>query len=103
MERFLLPMAVMLMFSVSPAEQVVPAASCWTTDHVPLAHCWKEVPPMQFHSPSVVQAEPAVIAVPDPVVPVLAGADDETGAGALDATGVGTALTTGDTTGATVC
>jgi hypothetical protein len=90
------------MFSVSPAVQVVPAASCWTTDHVPLAHCWNEVPPIQFHCPSVVQAEPAVIAEPEPVVPVLAGADEETGAGAPEATGVGTTLTTGDTTGATV-
>ena len=40
----------------------MPAAKDWTTDQVPEAHCWNEVPPMQFQSPSGVQAEPAVIA-----------------------------------------
>lgn len=41
---------------------------------------------MQFHSPSVVQAVPAVIAEPVPVVPVLAGVGEAAGAEvALDA------------------
>lgn len=56
-----------------PAVQVVPPATGWTADQTPLAHCWKEVPPMQFHIPSVVQAVPAAMADPVPVVPVLAG------------------------------
>ncbi len=66
---------------------VVPADTSITADHCPLAHRWKDVPPMQFHSPSVVQAVPTAIAVPVPVVPVLAGLDDEatTDAAALDA------------------
>jgi hypothetical protein len=45
---------------------------------------------MQFHIPSVVQAVPAAIADPEPVVPVLAGVDaDEAWDGAaLEATGL---------------
>lgn len=46
---------------------------------------------MQFHIPSVVQAVPAVIAEPEPVVPVLAGLDP-------DATGV-LETATGEATG----
>jgi hypothetical protein len=49
---------------------------------------------MQFHIPSVVQAVPAAIADPEPVVPVLAGA----GAGA-DAAGVEAAGAAGDAAG----
>ena len=45
-----------LKFIVCPLAHVVPAATGWTADHMPLAHCWKEVPPMQFHMPSEVQA-----------------------------------------------
>jgi len=47
---------------------------------------------MQFHIPSVVQAVPAAIADPEPVVPVLAG----TGA---EATGVEAAGAAGDAAG----
>ena len=39
---------------MSPGVQAVPTATCMRADQVPLAHCWKYVPPMQFHSPSVV-------------------------------------------------
>jgi len=86
----------MLMLVDSPEVQLVPAASSCTTDQVPLAHCWKEVPPTQFHSPSVVQAVPAAMAEPDPLVPVLvpvlAGVDEvATGVeatGTLDSTGL---------------
>lgn len=100
MARFaLLPLAVMLMAEDSPAEQEVPAASCWTTDQVPLPHCWNDVPPMQFHIPSVVQALPAACTVPEPVVPVDV---PELGAGeAEEATGLATGATLGaDATGA---
>jgi hypothetical protein len=75
----------------------VPAATDCTADHVPLAHCWKEVPPMQFHIPSVVHAP--VNADPDPVVPVLAGAGvDVTG----DSVGCDTAGLEATTAGAEV-
>jgi len=57
---------------------------------------------MQFHIPSVVQAFPAVIAEPEPVVPVLAGVDaDATGvldAATGEATGVEAAALLGATT-----
>lgn len=42
-----------------------------TADHIPLAHCWKDEPPMQFHIPSVEQAVPTAKAVSVTVVPVL--------------------------------
>ena len=42
---------------------------------------------MQFHIPSVVHAVPAVIAEPEPVVPVLAGV--EAGETGVEATGAG--------------
>ena len=80
--------------------QVVPAATCWTTDQAPLAHCWKDVPPMQFHMPSVVQAVPAAIAVPEPEVPVLAGVDAELAE--VAATGAAELAATDDATGADV-
>ena len=63
--------------------QIVPAAICCTADHVPLAQRWNNVPPMQFHSPSVEQAEPGVCA-PDTVE-----------AGALEAAGVAADVATG--------
>ena len=84
-ERFFL---VMVMAMDCPGVQEVPAATDWTTDQLPLAHCWKEFPPMQFHIPSVVQAP--VSAEPEPVVPVLAGAEAE--AAALEAGCVAAAL-----------
>lgn len=34
----------------------VPAAICITSDQTPLAQRWKDVPPMQFHMPSGLQA-----------------------------------------------
>lgn len=40
----------------------VPAAKDWTTDQVPEAHCWNEVPSTQFQRPSGEQAEPACMA-----------------------------------------
>jgi len=67
----------------------VPEAKDWTTDQVPEAHCWKEVPPTQFQRPSGVQAEPAVMA---PVVPEDeddAGEDDGLAAGAAEVATVG--------------
>ncbi len=61
---------------------------------------------MQFHIPSVVHAVPAVIAEPEPVVPVLAGvAAGETGVdatGAGEAAGCDAAALDGETTGAEV-
>lgn len=64
---------------------------------------------MQFHSPSVLQAVPAAIAEPEPVVvdPELAAADEvaawlvATGAGACAATEVGAGAAT-ETAGADV-
>lgn len=86
-----------------PAVQVVPAATGMIADQVPLAHCWKEVPPMQFHSPSLVQGLPAVWAPTVPVVPVLAGGaaeatDEAAGADPFDAAGAaeGAAVADGD-------
>lgn len=86
-----------------PAVQVVPAATCMIADQAPLAHCWKEVPPMQFHSPSVVQGLPAVWAPTAPLVPVLAGGaaeatDEAADADPFDAAGAaeGAAVADGD-------
>jgi len=97
MARFFCPLALMLMDADCPAVQVVPAATCMIADQVPLAHCWNEVPPMQFHSPSVVQGLPAVCAPTAPVVPVLAGGaaeatDEATGAEPLDEAGAAEAV-----------
>jgi hypothetical protein len=39
-----------------PAVHVVPAAICMVADQTPLAQRWNEVPPIQFHWPSGVQA-----------------------------------------------
>lgn len=60
---------------------------------------------MQFHIPSVVHAVPAVIAEPEPVVPVLAGVEAETGVeatGAGEPTGCDATALDGETTGAEV-
>jgi hypothetical protein len=46
-------------------------------DQLPLPHCWNEVPPMQFHNPSVAQGP--LRACPDPPV----GGDGAIGAGAI--------------------
>ena len=83
--------AVILRVALSPAVQTVPWAIGCTADQAPLAHCWKELPPIQFHSPSVVQAPvkaPAVDVVGD-VVPdgAAAGAEEASGAAADDADG----------------
>lgn len=68
-----------------PPEQDVPAATGWATDHEPLAHCWKEVPPIQLNMPSLVQAP--VRAPPLDVldVPELLDAGVEAAEAAVDA------------------
>ncbi len=53
---------------------------------------------MQFHIPSVVQAVPAVIAEPEPVVPVLAGVDADA-TGVLGAAPAGLDAATGEAAG----
>ena len=66
------------MFSVSltPAVQLVPAASAICTDQTPLAQRWNDVPPMQFHWPSVEHAVPAAKAVPSPLLPPVVPVPD---------------------------
>jgi hypothetical protein len=81
--------AVMSIADDWPGVHMVPAAKDWTTDQVPEAHCWNEVPPTQFQRPSGVQAEPAVIApdVPEDAVgeadALATGAAEVAAAGAL--------------------
>lgn len=58
--------------------QVVPAAICITADQTPLAQRWKEVPPMQFHIPSGLQAPLRA--------PLLELESFDEGAGELDGT-----------------
>ena len=49
---------------------MVPGATAMTTDQVPEAHRWKDVPPLwQFQYPSGLQAVPGVMA---PVTPPVA-------------------------------
>jgi hypothetical protein len=50
-------------FSLCPGVHAVPPGIAITVDHSPEAQRWKEVPPRQFHMPSVVQApvKPAVV------------------------------------------
>jgi len=82
----------MLRFIDWPAVQTVPAATLWTTDQEPEAHCWKLVPPMQLNMPSEVQGPvcaPAVL-----VVPVDAGVEAE-----VVAAGVGTGTALGEIPG----
>ncbi len=63
-----------------PGVHSMPAASAMTGDQKPLPHCWKEVPPTQFHRPSGLQTLPGVwapleepVVVPEPpVLPELA-------------------------------
>ena len=58
---------------------------------------------MQFHSPSGVQAVPAAIAAPEPVVPVLAGAGaDATGVDAAEGAAWAAAEVEAETAGAEV-
>jgi len=57
---------------------------------------------MQFHIPSVVQAVPAAIAEPVPVVPVAAGVAGEAIVGATDAFGTDVAAGADVAIGATV-
>ena len=77
MARLCLLIALISMPADCPVVQVVPAASCCTVDQVPLAHCWNDVPPIQFHSPSVEQGP--LRPDPEPVVPVPAGGAAELG------------------------
>ena len=67
---------------------LVPEAMGWTMDQEPLAHCWNELPPIQFHSPSVVQgpvSAPLEDVEPEEDDPVDAGAA-ELATGAEEAT-----------------
>ena len=76
-----------------PGWQAVPAAMGMTADHAPEAQRWKLEPPMQFHSPSEVQAPER-----PPVAPPAGGALDGTGAGApLDEAGGAGAMLVGAT------
>jgi hypothetical protein len=50
-----LEMALKPMSAACPGVHFMPAASCWGVDQLPLPHCWNDVPPMQFHNPSVAQ------------------------------------------------
>lgn len=45
-------MAEVESFELCPGTHFMPEAICCSTDHLPLAHRWKEVPEMQFHKPS---------------------------------------------------
>ena len=65
--------ALMPKVSPLPAVQTVPGATGWTADQVPEAQRCQDVPPMQFHAPSLVQGVPASLAsteepLPEPVV-----------------------------------
>lgn len=59
--------------------------------HVPEAQRWKEDPPTQFHWPSVVHAEPGVVA---PESLPVAGAAEVAAGSAASGVGVGVALVT---------
>jgi hypothetical protein len=75
MSRLGLAAAAMVMSLDCPGVHEVPAASGWTTDQVPLAHCWKELPLMQFHIPSVEQDPVRASPEPELELPVLTGAE----------------------------
>ena len=91
-----------------PGAQLVPPAMGMVADHEPLAQRWKDVPPMQFHAPSLVQG-PVMAPAEEPVVvpeelggalPVPAGVEGEAAAGAEEAAlgtdmGVATTLEVG--------
>jgi hypothetical protein len=49
--------------SLWPGVQVVPPGIAITADHSPEAQRWKDVPPRQFHIPSVLQAPVKAVAV----------------------------------------
>ena len=78
----------MLITALCPAVHEVPAAIWMIADHMPLAQRWKEVPPTQFQSPSLLHAVPAAwapAALPELGVlppPLPEDGDDCTGAGA---------------------
>lgn len=84
---------IIFRLAATPASQAVPAARLWTADHVPEAQRWNEDPLMQFHSPSFVHAEPAVVA-PEVVVPEASPADAAVVGVAVSGVGVGVALVT---------
>jgi hypothetical protein len=92
--------AAMLKSMDWPPEQDVPAATGWTTDHAPLAHCWKEVPPMQLNMPSLVQGPlkaPALEEVLEVPEAGVVAAADSTGAAAEEDAAM---VVTGDALGA---
>lgn len=51
------------MLLLVPTVQAVPAANSPASDQTPEAHCWNEVPSIQFHAPSLVQVVPGVYVV----------------------------------------
>ena len=55
--------------SLSPAVQTVPGATGWTADQVPEAQRCQDVPPMQFHAPSLVQTVPVSLAPTEELLP----------------------------------
>jgi hypothetical protein len=65
-----------------PAVQTVPEAICVAADHWPLAQRWKEVPAMQFHCPSSLQAPLKVLELPLELV--LLEDEEATGAASVD-------------------
>lgn len=81
MARLDFPSASMMMASEVPMMHLVPAATGWAALHTLAAQCWKDLPSIQFHIPSVVQAPvinpPEVVEVPGDVG--LDGADGEEG------------------------
>lgn len=79
MSRLRVAAAAMSMSLDCPGVHEVPAASGWTTDQVPLAHCWKELPLMQLHIPSVEQAPVRASPGPELEVPVLSGIEEVEG------------------------
>ena len=85
---------VMVRFELSPGVHCVPGAIGCTTDHAPEAHCWKLLPPIQFHSPSVGQAPVEAPADGVVVVPDEAGAAAGAAAGAGDGAAAGAEVAT---------
>jgi len=76
-------------------EHLVPPATCWTTLHDPEAQRWNEVPPMQFHIPSLVQGP--VKAEPEPAG--VAGAAEGSAEGAAGGAAEGAAIGAGEASG----
>ena len=75
--------------SLSPAVHTVPGATGWTADQVPEAQRCQDVPPMQFHTPSLVHAVPARLAPAEELLP------EPVAAGVLVATRVETTRVVG--------